>query len=460
MSGLLFSIRQQILGKDINTLCSKNFPLSQTNINEVLDKYNENYNKILTQKDVENMCSITKGSIENIEERIDLFKNLVLGDTSPYCEKDGAPLPKTKIRQFKKNKLQNTLSDHQFLQLCKTSGKFEATIIDMIRIILYDKKNEEIPNVKQNISKRIVKHIDILMEFLNPATNQKRKEEIKQLSKNFTIINRNHYFYSSYPLHIKKEDFELYKIVWCSPELSQSLLYMLGKEKALIQPVFYKFKFAYDLFVMNAQDMDNNQMFENILDKETLEKVKRIYPFEFSNNLNVLCLIEAINIIVRSVENTNRYRIYGYRNRFDQNELAILDFDLLVNKSSIEKAIFEEVALLDQRKVLVQDPTLSQKFPIILKFPFYDNTLYNEYMDKLNVKETENAVHFDKDDFHVFLNSLLIYDEKLIESYRVSCPVVKYVVKYYYETKPTEKLYFRCKEMIDDSNPDYEAIKI
>ncbi len=443
MSDVLSNIRKKILGDAYFDKCIKGQTLSQEELQFVADKYD------LTVSDVTNICRF------KTKHQIDAAKTKILGDTNVYCQESSILLPKRDIFKFKKQLLQKVLTDEEFMYLCKTTGWYEEAIQIIMNLILFDVQGKLIPNQPKKIVENL-KQARVSMELAESKKNE-RKDDEKNISRNLTIVKNSYSFFSSLPYDVSKEDFEILRILWCSPEISQSILFMLGNEKSLIHPCFFEFKLNKPLFLLNSTDLDNTNIFDDVLDQESIRKIKRAFDFDFGNNIHILCVIEAINRITKIQENNPSLKLNGYRNRFDQNEIALIDFNKLVDKSSIRKGIFEKVILKNIRYSEPDDT-------FVFKFPFLHKTFFNTYKLKtLFEKNKQDLIDFVEDDFHIFQTYEIKLQDKETSVYRAACPLAKYELIYFYEDDKNTKYVFHCDEENFENNDDvilYDLITI
>jgi hypothetical protein len=444
MSQTLLNIRKKVLGDRLFEKCIKGQSLSDQELQIVANRFNDDGKQIITTDDIINICKF------KTKNQINLSKDKILGNTNNYCHEGSINLPKHELTRIKQNKLQKILTDEEFLHLCKTTGWYEETIHLIMNLILFNVNGKLIPGQ----SERIVNNLREKLVTLQLEA-EKKEEEKKPKYKNITLLKNNHIFYSSLPYDILKEDFELLRIIWCSPEISQSILFMLGNEKNLIHPCFFSFKTNKPLFLLNSTNMDNDEIFDDILDAESIRKIKKVYSMEFGNNANVLCVIEAINRIAKIEENNPSLKLHGYRNRYDQNELALIDFHKLVDKNSIKKGIFEKIILKNVR--YTYDKEFDEDSFFIYNFPFLNKSLFNtQEFKKIFQTNKQRLVDFSENDFHIFKSYTIrdeLYNNKEVDVYRAACPDAKYDLVYYYEDDKNTKYTFSCSQQ-DLENDD------
>ena len=451
MSQVLSSIRKKVLGDRLFEKCTRGETISQEELKIVVDRFSENGKEIINTNDIINICRF------KTKNQINLTKNKILGttDTDIYCGEKSINLPKRDVTRLKQNKLQKMLTDEEFLHLCKSTGWYEETILIIMNLILFDVQGKAIRGQSERIINNLREKLVTLQ--LEEAENKKQTDEEKYKKqpryKNITLLDNSHTFYSSLPYDINKEDFELLRILWCSPEISQSILFMLGNEKVLSHPCFFSFKINKPVFLLNATDMDNENIFDDVLDKESIRKIKRAFSLDFGNNTNVLCVIEAINRIAKIEENNPLLKIHGYRNRYDQNEVAFIDFHRLLDKESVRKGIFEKVVLKGVRYI---DREINYDSSSTYIFPFLRKSLFQIHKFK-NILQSnkQNLVDYTEDDFHIF-QTYSVKDEennREVPVYRAACPIAKYDLTYFYDDDKNTKYIFSCsQEELDDNN--------
>lgn len=442
MSQVLTNIRKKVLGDILFEKCTKGKTISQEELKIVADRFSENGKEIISTDDIINICKF------KTKNQINMSKDKILGETDIYCKEGSINLPKKDVNRLKQNKLQKILTDEEFLHLCKSTGWYEEAIQIIMNLILFDVHGKPIIGQTERIITNLREKLVTLQleetEFKNQKDDEKYKKQPRY--KNVTLLDTSHTFYSSLPYDILKEDFELLRILWCSPELSQSILFMFGNEKELIHPCFFSFKIKKPVFLLNATDMDNENIFDDILDTESIRKIKRAYDIDFGNNVHILCVIEAINRIAKIEENNPTLKIHGYRNRYDQNEIAFIDFNRLIDKEKVRKGIFEKVVLKGV-KYIHQEIDYDSSFTYT--FPFLHKSFFNTHKFK-NILQSnkQNLVDFSESDFHIFQTYTVNDDvnKRQVDVYRAACPVAKYDIVYYYNDDKNKKYTFSCSE--------------
>lgn len=173
------------------------------------------------------------------------------------------------------------------------------------------------------------------------------------------LINNNleDVFYSSY-INLNLENFKKKNIIWFTSQLDQALIHIFDtsthirlrevKEDIPIQPKIFRFKLKQYIRLIKSKTFDNYDIFLNILDsglvfiiKATLNK-HGISNFELQNNKYILLILEEFNKLV-----SDEYKIYGYQNYYDQNEIAINNFFNLVDMASIKESDYKSISTLE-----------------------------------------------------------------------------------------------------------------
>jgi hypothetical protein len=172
---------------------------------------------------------------------------------------------------------------------------------------------------------------------------------------NIVKVEKGTYYYSAYPKNIEKEDFLSKYICWMTVRLDQALIHPL--ERNLENPVFFKFKLKKDIYLLNSTEVTNNKIFNKLFSNidgdynSLLNNLKNVLGFknvldknifERMNNKYILYIIEAINEIINE-ECSDSIIINGYKNDFDQKEIALLNFKDLVDESSIVKYEYTKI---------------------------------------------------------------------------------------------------------------------
>lgn len=429
MTSLLFNIRKKILGNNLAEKCEKGLVLTDQEIQSVINNFRDGNTYLLSQDDIINICSLkTSDQINKVKQRI-------LGDTDLYCEEKsgGIPIPLDDVTYYKRNKLQKLFTNTEFIHICKTTGWYEQAVNIIYDIIT----NGNVQASRQKIKIRLTDKIfRIYKEIKNNSKNNENFKNLNMVSGSFT-------FYSSMPFDMEEDDFKLMRIVWCSPELSQSMLYMLETEKVLRQPVMFSFNFNRNMLVLNATDFENESIFDDVLDKDTINRLKKAYKFDFGNNIHILCVIEAINRLTEEAH----LKIFGYRNRYDQNELALINFNNVVDRDSVRKAIFDKVIL---ENLGVQDN-------LVLNFPFNNKSLYETYsLEKYRLGFDPRIKAFKQNNFHI-IKTFEIGHKSV---YRATCPDIDLKVVYHYEDDDTEKLIFNCSNQNKDDTIEEDLLNV
>ena len=426
MTSLLFNIRRKILGETLAEKCEKGEELDYNEIRRVSNKFIYKNNRLLSTYDIQKICSLnTRNNINEVKEKI-------LGNTGSYCNEDagGIPIPLDDIPLYKMNELQELFTDEEFIHICKTTGWYEESVN-----IIYDL----IKSQKQNIRIRLNNKLISMRRAIE--NNSKDNSSFK----NLTIVSQSHTFYSSVPFSMETEDFEMMRILWCSPEISQSLLYMLETEKKLEQPTMFSFNFNQDMLILNATEFKNESIFNDVLDVNTRKLLKESYKFDFGNNINILCVIEAIN---RLTQDYPDLKIFGYRNRYDQNELALINFNEVVDVYTIRRAIFDRIIF----------ENLGNNESLVLNFPLNHKSLYEIY--DANLKSNPNIRVFGEDNFRIIKTFEINHKGEIKSVYRASCPDVNFKVIYHYDDDEYDSFIFNCSNGVKDDEIEEDKMEV
>ena len=225
-----------------------------------------------------------------------------------------------------------------------------------------DLSKEDINDIKDALEYEKPENKKLIQDILDEENNEYKKEKIYKykLKKllfqlgDYTIhnLNPNIDYYSAYPKDMSKEIFSQKYIIWMSDIIHQSLLHPLDTKK-IIQPIFFKFRLNKSLLVINSDNYINKNIFYNsfnfddsIIDniKNEINLIKGIELdteniFLGNNNKYILYVIEAINRIVGNPD----LLIYGYKNKNDQEEIALIKFNEIIDKTSIKKYKYTKI---------------------------------------------------------------------------------------------------------------------
>jgi hypothetical protein len=232
---------------------------------------------------------------------------------------------------------------------------------------------------------------------------------------------------------MSKETFSDKYIIWMTDKLDQALIHPL--ERDLRNPIFFKFRLKEDIYVLDSKNRDNNWIFDNLLQKidknilvtntvllDNLKKVLRIDDFKYTDNVNILYILEAINEII----NEQEYKIHGYKNTLDQKEIALLNFRDLVDINSIVKYNYTKITLNGKDINISDGKKINSYLPS--KIIFYkemkngsyrmrcegeDIQLYYEIEDKSEIEQVFNCK--DKDEEYFYAGKYKKYKQKYLE---------------------------------------------
>jgi len=229
------------------------------------------------------------------------------------------------------------------------------------------------------------------------------------------------YYYSSYHnlIDIFKKEY-----LWCSHILSQALLHIFDQvrtRKQNLEPVIYRLKLK-KINLLKSYDKDNNNIFSNIFDIETIKKIETYFKttyndldkfiFSGEKNKRILYILQIIN------ENMlPEMKFNGYYNEFDQNESAFIN-DNLITEYKISRYVSTKL----KRKDLCTFPINKEVFLRLFsdKPIKYTNTI--DIADKSELLESKlvesKLVNFFKEDTNDLLedtNDLLEDTNDLLE---------------------------------------------
>lgn len=200
---------------------------------------------------------------------------------------------------------------------------YEYVIERLETLFLYD---------EQNITLR-----EILIKYFN--------------SSRFQIINEETY-YSSY---ISETDLSVKNYIWLSSDMGQSITYpfeqfQFESSTDVLNPYMYQINIDTPLKLLISDDVFNSQIFIN---EDDLERIDIFYNlntkyfprdnekhFRFENNFKILLFIELFNKIIDKLNESleqSKYitNIDGYKNTFDQDEVALYNFNVFYNPDNI-----------------------------------------------------------------------------------------------------------------------------
>jgi hypothetical protein len=157
-------------------------------------------------------------------------------------------------------------------------------------------------------------------------------------------------YYSSTITNTTISEFSQKSLLYFTIQLNQALLHPLDRLRlmSVYQPNLFKFKLNSQIKLIRSPDINNVRIF-NYLGKIINSKIQNFFlnidNLEYNDininnilngnkNVRILLVIEAINYFITYYKGP-QYIINGYMNQFDQNEIAITNFNNLVNRDSI-----------------------------------------------------------------------------------------------------------------------------
>jgi hypothetical protein len=267
-----------------------------------------------------------------------------------------------------KNPLEQFLKD----KLKEKKYRFTITYSDRSPIIFgYDSKSDT-QIWKNYLDKIISGHSKTTKPVF--AKNLVSTSEILEVNKLDDILINNNLedvFYSAYK-NLNIEDFKKKYIIWFTPQLNQSLPHIFNsennittrmKEGDLIQPKIFRFKLKKSIKLIKSNTVNNEYIFLNILNDRLIAELleflnsKNIKNFTETDNLYILLILDEFNKLV-----SDEYKIYGYKNYYDQNEIAITNFSNLVDETSIKESDYKSFSIV--QSVFGQDEIVTYNFPI------------------------------------------------------------------------------------------------
>jgi len=267
-----------------------------------------------------------------------------------------------------KNPLEQFLKD----KLKEKKYRFTITYSDRSPLIFgYDSKSDT-QIWKKYFDKIISGHFKTAKPIF--GKNLVSTSEISEVNKLDDILINNNLedvFYSAYK-NLNIEDFKKKYIIWFTPQLNQSLTHIFDsednittrmKEDELIQPKIFRFKLKKSIKLIKSTTVNNEYIFLNILDDRLIAQLleflnsKNIKNFTQTDNLYILLILDEFNKLV-----SDEYKIYGYKNYYDQNEIAITNFSNLVDETSIKESDYKSFSIV--QSVFGQDEIVTYNFPI------------------------------------------------------------------------------------------------
>ena len=271
---------------------------------------------------------------------------------------------------------------------------------------------EQIETYKK-IDNKIIKNIsNILISYgsrLEKYLLEKNSKKIINIDTSLT------YFSSVKKYEDYHENFFINKEwCWMSNIFDQSLLHLFDSVKLYefadnkkIWPLIFRFNVKSCRIIKSEKN--NNIIFDDILEKEILDKIKTFIPdFELSYNKYILNILEILNTFL-SEDN----KIYGYTNYDDQAETALINFKNIIVKDSVN--------ISHIKKYKVNSSDNEYIFPLLKReyYKLYNGrkSFYDEHNGKRRMVINEDAqIEIEYENFDD--NSKIeIYKAKLYEEY-------------------------------------------
>jgi hypothetical protein len=145
----------------------------------------------------------------------------------------------------------------------------------------------------------------------------------------------------------------------------------------MIQPCISKFVIAntrlvespnmvnYGIFknIIPKENLDVIETFINILINKELRKINRVAStsdnYKQENNKYILIILQELNKFL-----PDEMKIYGYRNIFDQKEIALCEKSKLIVEDSIKISEFKKIKMLNSNKLVneIEFPTIFKNY--------------------------------------------------------------------------------------------------
>jgi hypothetical protein len=162
--------------------------------------------------------------------------------------------------------------------------------------------------------------------------------------------------------------------------------------------------------------------------KEKSKKIKNILgSLTGDSNSKILYFIDVINKLI----NDENYRIDGYRNRRDQNEIAVVDLSSVIDDRSIVRGKFE--------KVVIANPGV---IPNVVTFPFTPRRIIDVTGFQSGTWDSRQSKAICPYDAISPLTGIIIKEKAL------------YTLYYKWENEASTKI-FRCLANVRDDAPQF-----
>ena len=222
-----------------------------------------------------------------------------------------------------------------------------------------------------------------------------------------------------YSAYTKQTNIINKNLCWFTPRIDQSILFPFDKLRLNIsnvqtnQPHIYSFRLKQPLKLINSKTNHNMEIFDKFFPfgKYFYKKfIKYVFNEDFNddtfsivNNKRILYIIEAINRFINMNLNSH-LKINGYKNDFDQSEIAVIGFTNLVDKQSIKEYKITEIGKNGQ----------------YFQFPIKFDKKYN-YLDETDFYKIISEINY--------ITKSTMLNGSLINKSRMTCPdnlIIKY----------------------------------
>ena len=205
---------------------------------------------------------------------------------------------------------------------------------------------------------------------------------ISDFKNNITFTDPDIFYYSSY-IDMDIDKFKSKELAWMSENFDQAFLHIFEGEryesisKDELQPKIYRFQLK-KIQIINSQDHDNTNIFDNILEDVVINEIKKalgVKKFITEDNKYILYILMEFNKLV-----SDKYKIYGYRNKYDQIETALIDFNNILLRETIKESKY------------VSYKTLMKNFSFPICKTDWKNIIHTSYKDSLYPYERNSTI--------------------------------------------------------------------
>ncbi len=262
------------------------------------------------------------------------------------------------------------------------------------------KLNSAIIADKNKKIKRLDSYFSKYIYYLLSNVNKTNNLESYITSKNYTLkLNTNIEYFHSFVLQdgiAPNEIFNTDKFIWFSSQFDQSFLHLFNNARTLsniqsntlINLFIAKFRLSKEIKILKSKSSVNDNIFKNIIPDDCLSKIldalhdRHKYFLEIEKpvgwvpdayytagdfageqNKFILIILKELNKFI--LEETNK--IYGYINEQDQNEIALLSREGLIDLTSLKFSKYTRVIKKNSSEII---------FPVMYKK--YHDEFYNE----------------------------------------------------------------------------------